>query len=115
MERYKISIFFPESGSSLQLLVPFPPTSSISALAEEVKKRATRQGFPLNEREIFFRLEQEDGPILDGEDRLNEVIIDPRSEGIFVTFQNATSEVMRSRDGVVSLLNKPLELTKIES
>lgn len=112
MERYTVSIPFPKSGSNLQLLIPFLSTSSILEFGDEVKKRSEKQGFPMGERVIFFRLEQDDGPILDMDDRLNEVIVDPRSEKIFVTFQNTIPEVMRTGREAVSLLNSEAESTE---
>lgn len=91
MERYKVSISSPETGSNLRLLIPFPATSSLSALATEVKRRAAKQGLFIRDRTIFFRLNQDDGPILDDDDKLGEVIIDPHNEDIFATFLSIVS------------------------
>jgi hypothetical protein len=89
MERYTVTVA-PPGAESFRLLIPFPPTSSVSALATEVKRRASRQGAWLEVSDISLHLGDDiGGPILDGDDLLEDVIIDPKAEFITATSRNS--------------------------
>jgi hypothetical protein len=64
-------------------LIPFPPTSSISALAAEVKRRLARTD--PNAPDLILHLGDVNGPILDEEDLLEDVIVDAEGESITAT------------------------------
>jgi hypothetical protein len=88
MERYTVTVS-PPGAESFRLLIPFPPSSSVSALATEVKRRASRQDPWSDSSEIFLRLgEGLGGPLLDGNDLLEDVILDPKAEAITATSRN---------------------------
>jgi hypothetical protein len=61
-------------------LIPFSPTSSISALVAEVKRRLARSD--PNAPELILHLGDATGPILDEDDLLEDVIVDPEGESI---------------------------------
>jgi hypothetical protein len=89
MERYTVTIAL-SGAESFRLLIPFPPTSSVSALATEAKRRASRQGAWPEVSDISLRLGDDvGGPILDGDDLLEDVIIDPKAEFITATSRNS--------------------------
>jgi len=86
MERYTVTVPIPPGASSIRLLIPFPPTSAVSALAAEVKKRAFRASPLLDaSSNVILHLGDATGPILDDQDLLEDVIIDPRTEIITAT------------------------------
>lgn len=84
MQRYKVTVV-PPGVEKLQLLVPFSSTSTVSALAEEVKKRIIRLDIWHDVGDITLHLEQADGPILDEIDLLLDVVPYPEVETIFAT------------------------------
>lgn len=104
MERYTVSIRFPETGKNLLLLIPFSSTSSVSAFAEEVRRRAAKHDHALAERIFSLHLGQEDGPILDFDDMLSETIVDSRRERIFLIFQGTVPETGIVRSRIVSVV-----------
>ncbi|KAE9366198.1 hypothetical protein N431DRAFT_549163 [Stipitochalara longipes BDJ] len=90
MERYTITVPIPPGAASIRLLIPFPPTSSVSALAAEVKKRASRSILLLDaSSDLILHLGDATGPILGDGDLLEDVIIDPKAEFITATLRNS--------------------------
>jgi hypothetical protein len=87
MERYTVTVS-PPGAESFRLLIPFPPTSSVSALATEVKRRVSRQDVWPGVTDISLCLGDIGGPILDGDDLLENVIIDSKVEMITATSRN---------------------------
>src|SRR4051794_15618845 len=85
MERYTVAVALQRTGGNPLLLIPFPPTATVSAFANEVKHRITRFNFDADGDDIFLRLRRADGPILDDNDVLADVIDNPRTENIVVT------------------------------
>ena len=83
MKRYRVSVSIRGEAFTLQLLIPFRETETVSALAEVVKARAAKHGYSTLDREISLRL---DGYVLDPDDTLEQVI-DP-AEAIHATFEN---------------------------
>jgi hypothetical protein len=90
MERYTVTVSL-LGTESFRLLIPFPPTSSVFALATEVKKRISRQDAWPDVADISLRLGDIAGPFLDEEDLLEDVILDPKVETIAVTSRNSTA------------------------
>jgi hypothetical protein len=89
MERYTV-IVAPPGAEIFRLLIPLPSTSSVSALAAEVERRISRlEGLP-GVSDITLHLGEADGPMLDAEDALGDVIFDPKLETI-----TATSRAMK--------------------
>jgi hypothetical protein len=82
MERYTITVA-PPGAAPTRLLIPFPPTSSVSALSAEVQRRLARS--EPNVPDLIFHLGDTNGPILDEDDLLEDVIIDPKGEAITAT------------------------------
>ncbi len=99
MERYTVTIALPPGTSAIRLLIPFPPTSSVSALVAEVKKRVSRSALLLDAAsDLILRLGDFSGPILDEDDLLEDVILDSKVESITAT----------PRDGLASTGVAPL-------
>lgn len=86
MERYTVTVYPPE-GQPCRLLIPFSPKSTISALAIEIKRRISRLDIWNDVSNITLRLGEANGPILDEEDLLEDVILDAKAEIIVVTSQ----------------------------
>lgn len=84
MERYTVSVSTP-GATAFRLLVPIPPTSTISSLASEVKRRASGHDNWPEDSDITLRLGGPSGPILYEFDILSDVIIDPKAETIDAT------------------------------
>ena len=100
LKRYRVSVSVrSDDAFTLQLLIPFRETETVSALAEVVKARAAKHGYSALDPEISLRL---DGYVLDPDDILEEVV-DP-TEAIHVTFENAViSASADTRARVVSI------------
>src|SRR2546423_693078 len=105
MERYTVAVALHGTGGYPLLLIPFPPTATVSAFADEVKNRITRFNFDTNGDDIFLRLRREDGPILDGSDVLADVIDNPRTENIVATSRKPDPRNVDPRAHLVSLAN----------
>src|SRR5205085_7669878 len=91
MERYTVAVALQRTGGNPLLLIPFPPTATVSAFANEIKHRIARHNVD-NRDEILLRLRREDGPILDGNDILANVISNPQTENIVVTSRKSDPE-----------------------
>ena len=92
MERYTVTVT-PPGAAPIRLLIPFPPSSSISALAAEVKRRASRAGLSPDVSELVLHLGDAMGPLLDEEDLLEDVIVDSKTESITATPRNEPTSV----------------------
>lgn len=84
MERYTISV------GAIRLIVPFSPTSTVQVLANEVRRRASRLAVVLPEA-ITLHLGDENGPLLDVDDSLQDVVLDSVTEFITVVAQDDAS------------------------
>ena len=83
MERYKVTVTI--DGKETRLLIPMLPVSPVSSLATQVKLRIGRLGIGTNSTEFTLHLEQADGPILDADDLLSDVLPDPKNERLYAT------------------------------
>jgi len=92
MERYTVSVAPPGAGPFL-LLIPFTPTSTVSSLSAEVKRRASAHDDWPEESDVTLRVGGASGPILYEFDILANVIVDPKVEII-----TATSRVKKRTD-----------------
>jgi hypothetical protein len=90
MERYTITVT-PLGAAPIRLLIPFPPTSSISALSAEVKRRVSRPTVWPDVPDLILHLGDASGPILDDDDLLEDVIIDAKVEPITATPRSGSS------------------------
>ena len=83
MERYKVTVTI--DGKETRLLIPMLSASPVSSLATQVKLRIGRLGIGINSTEFTLHLEQADGPILDADDLLSDVLPDPKNERLYAT------------------------------
>ncbi|THZ49733.1 hypothetical protein D6C90_03218 [Aureobasidium pullulans] len=90
MNRYSVVVSDTGLAESLKLLVPFQSSATSGALVGEVVKRASRYGKTLNAAHCTLRLESPDGPILDPQDTLSDLVVDGQLFAVFSTIQNGT-------------------------
>ncbi|KAH7403530.1 hypothetical protein BKA64DRAFT_669265 [Cadophora sp. MPI-SDFR-AT-0126] len=84
LERYTVSVSLP--GAELfQILVPFPPTSTVAALASEVKRRASSHDDWPEDSEVILHIGGTNGPTLWEFDLLSTVLTDPTVDIITAT------------------------------
>jgi hypothetical protein len=103
MERYSVAVALHRDRETPLLLIPFQRTATISAFANEIKNRITRYNFCESGNDIFLRLRREDGPILDDNDILADVIHNPRTENIVVTSRRSDPRAVDPGSYLVSL------------
>lgn len=84
MQRYTIN-FRETNVTTRRLLVPFSSSSTVTAFATELQARLSRAGIEVEADAIVFRLEDANGPQIDGADTLESVILDPRNEQLFAS------------------------------
>jgi hypothetical protein len=84
MERYTISIVS-QSAIVTRLLIPLPPTSLVSELIAEILRRLNKYDSSIATGSLQLRLEEQNGPLLDEDDQLQCVVINPRVEHLFAT------------------------------
>ncbi|KAI4854045.1 hypothetical protein E4T44_00446 [Aureobasidium sp. EXF-8845] len=84
MQRYSVVVVSDTGWSEpLKLLVPFQSSANSAALVAEVVKRASRFGKTLNAASCTLRLASIDGPILDPDDILSDLVVDEQLFAIF--------------------------------
>lgn len=86
MQRYSVVVSDTGWPEPLKLLVPFQSSSSAAALIAEIVKRASRYGKTLDSANCTLRLASADGPILDPQDTLSDLVVD---EQLFAVFNSA--------------------------
>jgi hypothetical protein len=86
MQRYSVVVSDTGWPEPLKLLVPFQSSSNSAALTTEIVKRASRYGKTLNAASCTLRLASIDGPILDPDDTLSDLVVD---EQLFAVFNSA--------------------------
>lgn len=105
MNRYSVVVSDTGWTELLKLLVPFQSSATSGALVGEVVKRASRYGKTLNAAHCTLRLGSPDGPILDPQDTLSDLVVDEQLFAVFSTIQNGTpSEVCWESAFVASTL-----------
>lgn len=96
-QRYLVVIVRPPSevtsvtpGRRASLLVPFSPEAIVSRFIDELWKRLARHdgAIPLTAEthNVSLHLDHENGPAIDAEDLLSDVISDTQKEKIFAVF-----------------------------
>jgi uncharacterized protein YegL len=86
MQRYSVVVSDTGWAEPLKLLVPFQSSSNSAALTTEIVKRASRFSKTLNAASCTLRLASIDGPILDPDDTLSDLVVD---EQLFAVFNSA--------------------------
>lgn len=87
MDRYTVKFGDPHEEGEPAFLVPLTRTSTVSTLLTEATRRAVKRLPRLAEPDINLipHYGGEEGPILDGDDILGDMIPDPPNEIIFVS------------------------------
>lgn len=106
MERYSITVSDADSPEPLKLLVPFQSSAKSVALVDEIVKRAGRFGKTLDAKACTLHLDSADGPILDHDDILSDLVFGEPLFGVFGTGAKPQPQVRRaeSRHHFVNLL-----------
>jgi uncharacterized protein YegL len=86
MQRYSVVVSDTGWPEPLKFLVPLQSSSISAALITEVVKRASRFGKTLNAASCTLRLATSDGPMLDPDDILSDLVVD---EQLFAVFNSA--------------------------
>lgn len=89
MQRYTVTIV--SSGDSNErpvLLVPFQPSAIVTTFVDELFKRIARQGLAIapNTHIATLHLDSETGGLIDFEDVLSDVVLDPKHDKLFAVF-----------------------------
>lgn len=108
MVRYTINVT-PPGSTPLSVLVPLPPSATVSALGEEIIARLARRGLDtsLHGHDVILHLGGSDGPVLDAQDTISDVIVDPGSKTIHASLQDNAHLGDRAKHGNVSLHTGP--------
>ena len=86
MERYNVRILASDDKEGLKLLIPLHHSLQVSALLNEIMRRyAKYAASPLHHILPTLRLNNANGPIVDLDDPLKDVIIDSKTEVIIAT------------------------------
>ncbi|KAI4716715.1 hypothetical protein E4T48_07108 [Aureobasidium sp. EXF-10727] len=91
MQRYSVVVSDTGWPEPLKLLVPFQSSSTCAALVADIVRRAARQAKTLNSVDCTLHLESADGPILDLDDTLSDVLVDEKLFAVFNSAARATS------------------------
>jgi hypothetical protein len=86
MQRYSVVVSDTGWPEPLKFLVPFQSSATSAALVVEVVKRASRFGKTLNTVNYTLHLASADGPLLDPDDILSDLVVD---EQLFAVFDAA--------------------------
>ncbi|POS69278.1 ubiquitin-conjugating enzyme [Diaporthe helianthi] len=93
-------------GRQPSLLVPFSSQAVISSFIDELWKRLARhdRAIPLSSKthKVSLHLENEDGPAIDVEDLLSDVIHDTQKEKIFAIFSKKSTTITSENAELVS-------------
>jgi hypothetical protein len=82
MQRYIVNFQAP-SVATRRLLIPFSELSTVRAFASELQQRLARLGVTVEADSIVFRLDDSNGPEIDVDDTLEDIVLNPRSEQLF--------------------------------
>ena len=86
MQRYTVTIINDTGGGRPSILVPFQPSSLVTAFKDEIVKRAIKQNLPVTAgtHNLTLRLQSQTGPTINPEDVLSDVVLG--TETIFAVF-----------------------------
>ena len=85
MERYTIVAPSGSSGT-VSILVPCERQAKVQDLINKARGRLERASAAINGRQLLLKLGAVDGPLLDGDDALEHVVLNPSRERLFVSF-----------------------------
>lgn len=85
MERYAVVVMTDGSTNRLRLLIPYLNSAAVTSFTEEVAGRANRRDNTLDPQDCILHLGGVDGPILDPQDILVDLV---RNEEVFAHFQS---------------------------
>ncbi|KAE9993630.1 hypothetical protein EG327_004151 [Venturia inaequalis] len=88
MERYTVSVLPLEST---RFLIPFRTASTVFEFKTEIARRLQKQGTAVDAPSIQLYLGNKNGPLLDDEDLLANVVLDPSKEEVFATIPSDRS------------------------
>ena len=83
MERYTVTVVSTLGQERPQLLISLPGSSTVAALIEEVIRHSAKKLAQTIESKLNIHLNTENGPILDDDDMLQDVIDSPENTSIF--------------------------------
>jgi len=84
MDRYFVTVVASEAGQpNIDMVVPFSSASSVGALAKEVERRLSRSQEHTAMTDLTLYLGHCNGPRLDDEDTLSQVVLRAEKEAIF--------------------------------
>lgn len=112
MERYTVAVSTAPGEVKIRLLVPCFPHDTVSSLLKIIVARSLKNGHQVSviTHNATLRLGGPDGPVLDSDDELGEVI-DSRTEQIHATFMEISEDEAQVLTEVVSLAVKTYETT----
>lgn len=88
MQRYSVVVSDTGWLEPIKILVPFQSSAKSSALITDIVKRATRFGKTLNAANGTLHLSSANGPMLDPDDTLSDLVVD---EQLFAVFNSANA------------------------
>jgi hypothetical protein len=120
MQRYKVTIVASSNSRERPvLLVPFRPSALVTAFVDELFKRIARQGLAIapDTHIAALRLDSETGALIDLEDVLSDVVLDPNNDKLFAVFseKQGSNGVSSSAQGPVTCLLSQGSLQNAES
>jgi hypothetical protein len=103
MQRYTVN-FKVSDAATRRLLVPFPSGSAVRAFASELQQRLARIGVTVDASAIVFCLDDANGPLIDLEDALEDVVLDPHTEQLYasvsvVSLSNGSNSTSDAQQG----------------
>ena len=101
MERYVVRVTDADAKDVEQFLIPFEKDQLVSAFSAEVRRRYAKCS--ASSLDHTLRLNSIHGPILDEDDPLKHVIVDPAKDVVFAAHKSAsTPQIDRAGNGEVS-------------
>ncbi len=97
MERYTVTVVHPDNSGTTQLLIPLHHDKPVAALAVEVARRFAKRSALAVGLAFELHLWQQDGPVVDADDLLKEVALDPRVDLIFATVTGLPHTAVREQ------------------
>lgn len=85
MKRYTVGFRHPETKAEISFLIPFEPIKTLATLLTEVKRRALRHSPCLVDGNLILRYHGVDGPILELDDTIGDILVDPERDIVFAT------------------------------
>lgn len=88
MQRYSVVVSDTGWPEPIEILVPFQSSANSAALIAEIVRRAARYGKTLDAANGVLHLASADGPLLDPDDALSDLVVD---EQLFAVFDSANA------------------------